>query len=139
MLKVQHPTNFILIYFLFTIFMWISLTVFCIYTFNKVNIIHKFNEITLNSTSTHNIDWNIIATAVHMSNFAETYVHYFQFSFAGLCIIVCRYMTLMLLRHIQITKYIIRSQNVSSSQCEACFFRFNNIMTLFRMADSVFS
>lgn len=139
MFKIQHPKSCIITYFLFIIFMWISSTVLRVYAFNKENIIRKFNRFILNSAGRYNIDWNIIALVVYTNSFAEIYVHFFLCNFVGLYIITCRYMALMLLRHIHITKYIIRSQNVRSTQCDECFFRFNNIMSLFRMADSVFS
>lgn len=139
MLKIQLPKNFILTYFLLIIFMWISATVHCVYGFDKESIIQKFNRITLNSAGRYNIDWNIITFVVYANSFAEIYVHFFLCNFVGLYIITCRYMALMLLRHIQITKYITRTQNVRFNQCDESFLRFNNIMSLFRMADSVFS
>lgn len=140
MLKIQQPKKIIWIVFLFLIFTLIFYIFVDVKEDNKEKIGYMvYKRFTFGKVDNRTVNWYIMACVAHVCLSGNTYAQCFQLYFAGLYVIVCRYMVLTLYRHIRLSKYIRKSSNLKSTQCDQCFFRFHSIMEMLRILNSVFS
>lgn len=121
--KVSLPPNLIIIcYLLHTSTCIVRL---CLYPYeydvNKSKYLVLM--LTFDKADIHEVHWSIITLiSWHIYQLAITFVLFFMWFFSSFYIIVCCYMKIILSRHVQINKRILKLHFITSKHCDGCFF-----------------
>lgn len=81
--------------------------------------------------------WSIALFSFIIYEFLMQYGYFFVQYFGNFYVIVCRYMVLILTRHVELNECIIKRQFIISKNCEICFIRYDTILTLFDSVNSI--
>ena len=118
---------------------WLLFSVICIvsgasheydYSVEESEIILRV--FTFNAVRSLNENYRYLSLMIwHTYGFLLNFGHFLIYYFALFYIIICLYMTMLLSRHIEINKRILKFSFVTSVDCDACFIRYHSIiMTL---------
>lgn len=135
-LEILPPQKFITFsYSFFIILCFLSIILYA-YPYDQEKSKFIFSVITFDSRYT---DWRVTLLTWHVYYFEMHYQYFFTCALALFYIIVCRYMMLILSRHVDINKTILKMRFISAADCDICFIRYEAIISTFDTINSLLS
>lgn len=98
------------------------------------SIIRNF---TFGTVDIYDIHWSIVLLSYFIHQFMVQYGYFFVIYFVNFYVIVCRYMVLILSRHVEINERIIKRRFTTSRNCDICFIRYDSILIIFDAINSI--
>lgn len=92
---------------------------------------------TIGTRDPDDIHWSIVLFSFIIYQFMAQYGYFFVNYFVSFYVIVCRYMVLIISKHIQMNERIIKRRFTTSNNCDICFIRYDTILALFDTANSI--
>lgn len=142
MLDIVPPKKLIIVLLLIFFVMCTLTTLMHIYKYDEPPYYKIFQAITFNALNYRSTEWHIKALKVFIICFYELvtcYLYFFICYFIGFYIITCRYMVLILSKHIKLNKRMLKLSYLKSEIYDMCFLRYDSIMATFYAINSYLS
>lgn len=142
MLDIDSPKKLIIILLLIFFAMCTLTTLMHIYEYDEPRYNKIFQDITFNALNYRSTKWHIKALKAFIISFYELvtcYLYFFICFFIKFYIITCRYMVLILSKHIKLNKTMLKLSYLKSEIYDMCFLRYDSIMATFYVINSYLS
>lgn len=110
-----------------------------VYLFNVIDQDEEFREITFSLIDSYYISPVLKRFALYLLFFTINFLCFLPLYFEGFYVIVCLCMKLILSKHVQINKLLLKTRSVISSDVDVCFQRYESILSHFRLINSLLS
>lgn len=123
-------------------FLYSLLTTICLLSVGfDIYYFHVFSKkairtFTFDTVDVHDVHWSIGLFAFIIYEFVVQYGYFFVNYFVHFYIIVCRYLMLILSKHVETNERIIKRRFTNYKNCDICFIRYDAILNLFHTVNS---
>lgn len=136
LLKISHLEK--TVKFCYLLFTTICILIVCVDAYCYHSLTERAMRIfTFGTVKVHDVDWSIALLFVIILQFTLHYEYFLVQYFGIFFVIVCRYMVLILSRHVEKNQHIIKRQFVTSEHSKICFIRYDAILSVFDVLNSI--